>query len=158
MARDLARRAVARREAADRRQLALAAEHAGPGAAHSEDRVEPIDGRYPPARGGVDHEGPHAVPRRQEAVRLDELAGRRLVGGAVVDMDVFGDFSRPFPLGTDYLGRDMLSRILYGARYTVGVALAAALLASGIGTLSGLLAAVCGRLAGRGAEPARWTR
>ena len=34
------------------------------------------------------------------------------------------------PLGTDYLGRDMLSRVLTGARYTVGVALLATLLAS----------------------------
>ena len=28
--------------------------------------------------------------------------------------------ARKFPFGTDYLGRDMLSRILFGARYTVG--------------------------------------
>ena len=31
--------------------------------------------------------------------------------------------SRRLPLGTDYLGRDMLSRMLTGARYTIGVAL-----------------------------------
>ncbi len=39
----------------------------------------------------------------------------------------------------------MLSRILYGTRYTVGLALAAAVLASLIGTFFGLLAAVSGR-------------
>jgi peptide/nickel transport system permease protein len=64
--------------------------------------------------------------------------------GEIVDMDVFGDISREFPLGTDYLGRDMLSRILFGARYTVVVALAATLLASGGGLLLGMCAAVWG--------------
>ena len=47
-------------------------------------------------------------------------------------------------LGTDYLGRDMLARVLLGARYTVAVALVAALLASAIGTGIALLAAVSG--------------
>ncbi|MGV7246657.1 ABC transporter permease [Caballeronia sp. M23-90] len=65
--------------------------------------------------------------------------------GALSSVDVFGPSSRAFPLGTDYLGRDMLSRILYGTRYTVGLALMAALLASVIGTFFGLLAAVSGR-------------
>jgi peptide/nickel transport system permease protein len=64
--------------------------------------------------------------------------------GAVVDGDVFGSISAAFPLGTDYLGRDMLSRVLVGARYTVALALAAAMLASTIGTLLGLFAAVSG--------------
>lgn len=47
-------------------------------------------------------------------------------------------------LGTDYLGRDILSRVLSGARTTVGLALGATLLASGVGTLLALLAAACG--------------
>lgn len=64
--------------------------------------------------------------------------------GAIVDEDVFGAISAQFPLGTDYLGRDMLSRVLLGARYTVALALAAAMLASGTGTLLGLFAAVRG--------------
>lgn len=63
-------------------------------------------------------------------------------GGALTSTEIFGRYSAAYPLGTDYLGRDMLSRILYGARYTVGLALAAALLASVIGTFFGLLAAV----------------
>jgi peptide/nickel transport system permease protein len=65
--------------------------------------------------------------------------------GAVVSPAVFGPMSLRFPLGTDYLGRDMLSRILVGARYTVGLALAAALAASLGGTVLGLLAAISGR-------------
>lgn len=63
---------------------------------------------------------------------------------AIVDQDVFGSISWQFPLGTDYLGRDILSRILYGARYTVALALAATVLASTTGTLLGLCAAVAG--------------
>ncbi|WP_244745466.1 ABC transporter permease [Paraburkholderia terricola] len=66
-------------------------------------------------------------------------------GGALTSTEIFGSYGAAHPLGTDYLGRDMLSRILYGARYTVGLALAAALLASLIGTFFGLLAAVSGR-------------
>lgn len=66
-------------------------------------------------------------------------------GGALTSIDIFGSYSSAYPLGTDYLGRDMLSRILYGTRYTVGLALAAAVLASCIGTFFGLLAAVSGR-------------
>ncbi|WP_116138113.1 ABC transporter permease [Trinickia diaoshuihuensis] len=57
----------------------------------------------------------------------------------------FASYSMQHPFGTDYLGRDMLSRILNGARYTVGLALAAAVLASGIGTCLGLLTAAAPR-------------
>jgi peptide/nickel transport system permease protein len=65
--------------------------------------------------------------------------------GAIVADDSFASFSTQFPLGSDYLGRDVLSRILYGARYTIGLALAAAVLASTTGTALGLAAAVTGR-------------
>ncbi len=43
--------------------------------------------------------------------------------GDVVNVGVFAPMSAAHPFGTDYLGRDMLSRILHGARYTVGVAM-----------------------------------
>jgi len=59
--------------------------------------------------------------------------------------DMFESPSSTYWLGTDYLGRDMLSRILNGARYSIGLALAAAVLASGCGTLLALLASVIGR-------------
>ncbi|MEZ5498453.1 MAG: ABC transporter permease [Steroidobacteraceae bacterium] len=65
--------------------------------------------------------------------------------GAIVAPDVFLGFTREFPLGSDYLGRDMLSRMLLGARYTVGLALAAALFASFAGTTLGVVASVSGR-------------
>jgi peptide/nickel transport system permease protein len=44
-------------------------------------------------------------------------------------------------LGTDYIGRDILSRILYGARITLGLALAATVLAFIVGTFFGFSAA-----------------
>lgn len=65
--------------------------------------------------------------------------------GAIVAYEVFEPMSSQYLLGTDYLGRDMLSRVLYGTRFTVGLALAAALLASTAGTALGLFAAVSGR-------------
>jgi peptide/nickel transport system permease protein len=58
---------------------------------------------------------------------------------------VFGPMSAAHWLGTDYLGRDMLALIIEGARYTIGVALLATLLASGTGTTLALLAATSGR-------------
>ena len=63
---------------------------------------------------------------------------------AIVSDTVFGPMSRHFPLGTDYLGRDVLSLILYGARYTIGLALAATLLAAGCGIVLGTAAAASG--------------
>ncbi|HEX7682567.1 MAG TPA: ABC transporter permease [Trinickia sp.] len=65
--------------------------------------------------------------------------------GALASPFSFASYSAAHPFGTDYLGRDMLSRILIGARYTVGLALGAAVLASGIGTCLGLFAAVSAR-------------
>ena len=59
--------------------------------------------------------------------------------------NVFAPISAAHWLGTDYLGRDMLALVIEGARYTVGVALLATLLASGTGTLLALLAAASGR-------------
>lgn len=53
---------------------------------------------------------------------------------------VFAPISASHWLGTDYLGRDMLVRVIDGARITVGVALVATLLASGFGTVLALLA------------------
>lgn len=62
--------------------------------------------------------------------------------GALVDDDVFGQMRWAVPLGSDFLGRDVMSRILVGARYTVGVAAAATFLAVLTGGTLGMLAAV----------------
>ena len=64
--------------------------------------------------------------------------------GEIVDADYFGPMSRELWLGSDYLGRDMLSRILMGARYTVGISAAAVSLACFSGVLLGMTAAVVG--------------
>ena len=47
-------------------------------------------------------------------------------------------------LGTDYLGRDTLSRTLFGARTTIGISLASTLLAYLVGVTLGIAAAVGG--------------
>ena len=49
-----------------------------------------------------------------------------------------------FPLGTDSLGRDLLSRLIYGARVALIVAVIAATLAALLGTLLGLMAGYFG--------------
>ena len=49
-----------------------------------------------------------------------------------------------YVLGTDSLGRDVLSRLLYGARVALLVALVAAFLAAFLGTILGLLAGFFG--------------
>ena len=64
--------------------------------------------------------------------------------GEMSDAGVFQGMSTQHWLGTDYLGRDMLVRIIAGTPYTIGVALVATLLACGFGALLGLLAAVAG--------------
>ena len=55
--------------------------------------------------------------------------------------------SAAHPLGTDDLGRDILLRLLFGARVSLAVGLAAALAATVIGTTAGVLAAWRGGLA-----------
>jgi peptide/nickel transport system permease protein len=52
-----------------------------------------------------------------------------------------------FFLGTDALGRDILSRILHGARWSLGLAFLISLIGLCVGTLIGLLAALGGKLA-----------
>lgn len=53
-------------------------------------------------------------------------------------------WAAPHYLGTDNLGRDVLSRLIYGARNTVGIALATTGLAFLLGSALGLWAAVRG--------------
>lgn len=59
-----------------------------------------------------------------------------LVGG------VWEPISAQFWLGTDNLGRDLFSRLVYGARMTIFVAAAATILSFGMGVLLGFTAAV----------------
>ena len=66
------------------------------------------------------------------------------------ERDVVGDIWLPmggdFLLGTDNLGRDLLSRLIYGARTTIFVALAATFISFSLGMLLSFTAAVTGGL------------
>lgn len=65
-------------------------------------------------------------------------------GESAVVGDVWEPFSSAFWLGTDNLGRDIVTRLLYGARTTIFIALAATLLSFFIGMSLGFFAAVVG--------------
>lgn len=70
--------------------------------------------------------------------------------GDMVSSQVFAGPSEALWLGSDHLGRDVLSRMLIATRYTVAMALAAALLSSAIGAAFGLIAALVPRLVDTG--------
>ncbi|MEI4233029.1 ABC transporter permease [Roseovarius sp. D22-M7] len=65
-------------------------------------------------------------------------------GQAEVIASAFAPADSTMLLGADQLGRDMFSRIIYGARNTVALALAGTVLAFLLGALAGLLAATNG--------------
>lgn len=57
----------------------------------------------------------------------------------------FAPASLEHPLGTDQLGRDILSRLLYGSRLSIGMAVAATLGTTVLGIVLGLIAGMYGR-------------
>lgn len=63
-------------------------------------------------------------------------------GEAEIFPQQFAPWSGEFPLGTDQLGRDILSRLIYGARNTVGIAFLTTCISLSIGVPLGLFAAL----------------
>ncbi|MEW6267629.1 MAG: ABC transporter permease [Thermodesulfobacteriota bacterium] len=61
-----------------------------------------------------------------------------------VSDDSFLPIGRAFLLGTDYIGRDLLSRLFHGTRLTLGMALLATLIASTVGSSLGIFSAIKG--------------
>jgi peptide/nickel transport system permease protein len=65
-------------------------------------------------------------------------------GEAEVVGDQYAPWDSQFLLGTDQLGRDMLSRLIFGARNTISIAVVTTALSFTIGGLLGMTAAVIG--------------
>ena len=64
--------------------------------------------------------------------------------GEIVSTESFKIVDEAGFLGTDYLGRDLLSRIMFGARMTLGLAMIATLLSFSTGIALGFIAAIAG--------------
>lgn len=65
-------------------------------------------------------------------------------GESEIVAEVWLSSSGEYPLGTDQLGRDMVSRLIYGARNSIGIAFTTTMIAFGVGAILGLIAATTG--------------
>ena len=77
------------------------------------------------------------------AVTLAAVAAPLLAPASPTAQDLMYGLEPPgrdYPLGTDHLGRDLLSRVVYGARVSMVVSTAAVLLSAGVGLVVGLVA------------------
>ena len=63
-------------------------------------------------------------------------------GQAEIFPEPYAVWSSDFLLGTDQIGRDVFSRLIFGARNTIGIALTTTLLSFAIGGSLGLIAAI----------------
>jgi peptide/nickel transport system permease protein len=82
------------------------------------------------------------LERRYEIDRSRPVPIRWLANGVLVSIDErHGPW---FPLGSDAVGRDVFARLVYGARYSLGLALGAAVAAIALGALLGAVAGFTG--------------
>jgi peptide/nickel transport system permease protein len=92
------------------------------------------------AAGGVDRRERRFEERRDRPANLAFFTGGRVIASPAAPW---------LPLGGDPLGRDLFSRLLWGGRLSVGVALVAVTLTLAIGTLAGGAAGFAGGVADR---------
>jgi peptide/nickel transport system permease protein len=109
--------------------------------------VDPLDGRYEEQTARA---FPLALLARSNSYRLFGLLETNvhlfgLSDAGVRDAASLGDAPRVQLLGTDGLGRDRLSRLLRGARFSLVVGPIGTLLASALGVLLGCVAGYGGR-------------
>lgn len=118
----------------------------------------------------------YAISKRKQAQRIITRNLKMIFGLAVLGVVIFAAIFSPFisphdpnsqslssrlvppmwqdggngkyPLGTDHLGRDLLSRIIYGARVSVIVGFSAVFVSGSIGVTLGLIAGYYTRYAG----------
>ncbi len=95
-------------------------------------------------KGGID-----SVNWHEESFRIRENGGA--VVTALVAYGPFETLAKPYEppssehwLGTDHSGRDVFARMVYGARVSVMVGVAATMISMMIGTIVGLFAGYCG--------------
>ncbi|MEM0953469.1 MAG: ABC transporter permease [Pseudomonadota bacterium] len=82
----------------------------------------------------------------EQAILLSEARFRGLVQASLPESETLGQQVRleSHPLGTDYLGRDMLARLMWGARTSLFIGICAPLLYVAIGLVYGGLAGYSG--------------
>jgi len=81
-------------------------------------------------------------------VTLAGLVAPWLTANSPLDQDLLAINKGPsadYWLGTDHLGRDIWARLLYGARFTIGISIAGTAIAFAIGAGLGLFALALGR-------------
>lgn len=76
------------------------------------------------------------------SIKFSALQGQ--VNLAQPSAQIVGHGERLLILGSDHLGRDLLSRLIYGTRVSLGIALLAALSAIAVGAFFGLMAGLAG--------------